>query len=131
MQNLTVRVQEELRSRVVVMLASVPIPDGSTTVIEDAQFYKHWQVRGPNPASGLFATYSDQDDVIQLALLERTGETTVNTLTATLGFEEDRVTLNVSSEADPLLNFDGVLLPQKVRKLERVVDAFKVWIDAV
>jgi len=96
------------------------------------EFYKHWRVRaaevGQEPGEGLFATYSDQDDVIEVGLSQRDGSGLRNVVHVSLALDDDHGELNVVSEARSELNFDAVVTADKIAPLE---DALRFFVAAV
>lgn len=117
-------VGQKLRKQVVQFMSGLPIPSstpaGEAPLARDdgvLQFYKHWCVRGFGN-SGLYATYSDNDDVIEFGLSERQGRDVLNVLQATLVLDTEHGELNVVSETRSELNIDAVVTPAKAAALE-------------
>jgi hypothetical protein len=128
----TTEAGQKLREHVGVFMAALPIPQ-STPAGEPPQrredgvveFYKNWLVRGTGSGQGLSATYSDNDDVIEFGLSERHDGGVLNILQATLVLAEDGGELNVISEANPDLNFDAIVNPDKSAGLEQALRYFR------
>lgn len=121
----TTEAGRKLREQVCVFMGGMPIPlstpAGEAPVCREdgvVEFYKHWQVRGESPTSGLFATYADNDDVIEFGLTERHGNEVRNVLQATLVLAEDGGTLNVLSETNTELNLDAIVTPSRAVPLD-------------
>lgn len=89
------------------------------------EFYKNWRVRGQGKVDGLYASYSNNDDVIEFGLTERVGHDTVNVMQASLVLDDERGELNVSSETESELNFDAVVLPQAAEPLRLALLQFE------
>lgn len=113
-----------LRDHVTRFMGGMAIPEqtptGEAPVARDdgvLEFYKHWRVRGQGKVDGLYATFADNDDVIEFGLLDRRGDETTNVMQATLVLAEDRGELNVSSETKSELNFDAAILPSDMSTL--------------
>jgi hypothetical protein len=118
-----------LRSRIQSALSAVSVPEstpGAEPPVQRAdgvlEFYKHWLVRGEGPASGLFAMYSDCDDVVEFGLTERDGENVTNVLQASIVLDGGE--LNVVSEARSDLNFDAIVTPEKAQQLDEALRFF-------
>ena len=127
----TVLTQEAqaLRTRVQAALSALPIPDSTPNSEppvrrEDGvlEFYKNWRVRGEGQTSGLFATYSDRDDVVEFGLTERDGEIATNVLQASLVLDGGE--LNVVSEVRNDFNFDAIVTPEKAQALDDALRFF-------
>lgn len=127
----TVLTQEgqALRARVQAALSALPIPESTPSSEppvrrEDGvlEFYKNWRVRGESQTSGLFATYSDRDDVIEFGLTERDGEIVTNVLQASLVLDGGE--LNVVSEVRDDFNFDAIVTPEKAQALDNALRFF-------
>ncbi|WP_298595214.1 hypothetical protein [uncultured Zoogloea sp.] len=121
----TTIVGQKLRAQVVQFMSGLPIPEstpaGEAPVQRDdgvLEFYKHWRVRGTGKVNGLYATYADNDDVIEFGLSDRHGDEVRNVLQATLVLDTEHGDLNVASETKSELNVDAVVTPEKAVALE-------------
>ncbi len=119
-----------LRDHVVAFMAALPIP--AATPAGDAprrredgvlEFYKNWRLRG-DARDGLFATYSDSDDVIEFGITERSDGVPINVLQASLVLDDDGARLNVMSETDAERNYDVQLSPRDLDRLGVALSAF-------
>jgi hypothetical protein len=135
----TSEVGAKLRAHVAQAMAALDIPK-STPAGEPAarredgvlEFYKHWRVRGQEGSTdGLYATFSDHEDVIEFGLTERQGDVVVNVLLATLNLEEGHGELNVISEADSELNVDAIVSPGGAKALDAALALFAQHMTAV
>lgn len=120
---------QALRMRVQAALVALPIPEstpaGEPPVRREdgvLEFYKHWRVRGESQTSGLFATYSDRDDLIEFGLTERDGETATNVLHASIDLDGGE--LNVVSEVRGDFNLDAIVTPEKAQALDDALRFF-------
>lgn len=120
---------QALRERVQAALSALPIPESTPNSEppvrrEDGvlEFYKHWRVRGESPVSGLFATYSDRDDLIEFGLSERDGEIVTNVLQVSIVLDGGE--LNVVSEVRDDFNFDAIITPEKAQALDNALRFF-------
>ena len=129
--NTTMLTQEAqaLRAHVQAVLSELPIPESTPNSEphvrrEDGvlEFYKHWRVRGDGPTMGLFATYSDRDDLIEFGLTERDGEVVTNVLQASLVLDGGE--LNVVSEVRDDFNFDAIVIMGKAQALDDALRFF-------
>ena len=118
-------VGQKLRAQVVEFMRSLSIPESTPAGERPVQredgvfeFYKHWRVRGTGKVDGLYATYADNDDVIEFGLSERVGEEVRNVLQATLVLDTEQGALNVVSETKSDLNVDAVVTPEKTAVLK-------------
>jgi hypothetical protein len=123
---------QQLRAAVATFMAALAVPDttpsGTAPVARDdgvLEFYKHWLVRGEGSGNGLYATYSDNDDVIEFGLSERDGEIVRNVLQATLVLDGDGGELNVMSEARDTLNVDAIVTPEDSKQLDAALAFFR------
>jgi hypothetical protein len=123
--NVTTVVGQKLREQVARFMGGLPIPvstpAGAAPVQREdgvLEFYKHWQVRGSGNVNGLFATFADNDDVIEFGLSDRQGTEVCNVLQATLVLAEDRGELNIFSETKAELNVDAFVTPEKSSALQ-------------
>jgi hypothetical protein len=122
---------ERLREQITRFMGALAVPESTPAGTPSArradgvlEFYKHWRVRGTEPADGLYATYSDNDDVIEFGLTERSGSEARNILQASLVLTDDGGELNVVSEANTELNLDAVLTPQSTQPLQDALRFF-------
>jgi hypothetical protein len=122
---------QELRQQIQTFMASIPIPErtpsGEPPAVNTAgvaEFYKHWQVRGESPTTGLFATYSDNDDIIEFGLSERRDDTLRNVLQVSLGLTAEGGELNLLSETQTDLNLDAEITPDNAQPLQRALRYF-------
>ena len=122
---------QRLREQVNAFMAQLPIPErtpaGEPPAIRPdgvLEFYKHWKLRGTDPASGLYATWTDCDDVLEFGLTERQEGQTRNLLQATVVLTEDGGELNVISEAKDALNLDAILTPDSTEPLQEALRYF-------
>lgn len=121
----TTVVGQTLRDHVARFMGGMAIPDSTSAgeppvSREDGvlEFYKHWRVRGNvGQVDGLYATFADNDDVIEFGLLERKNNEATNVMQATLVLADDRGELNVISETKGDLNFDAVVTPDDMSAL--------------
>lgn len=129
--NTTVATHEvqAMRERVLRAMSALPIPDSTPAGEPPVQrgdgvleFYKHWRVRGESQTSGLFATYSDRDDLIEFGLTERDGDSVTNVLQASIDLDGGE--LNVVSEVRTDLNFDVIVTPEKAQALDDALRFF-------
>jgi hypothetical protein len=127
----TVLTQEAqaLRALVHAAMADLAIPESTPnseppTKREDGvlEFYKHWRVRGESAVSGLFATYSDHDDLIEFGLTERDGEIVTNVLQASIVLDGGE--FNVVSEVRDDFNFDAIVTPEQAQPLDDALRFF-------
>jgi len=112
---------QKLRERIAAFMDRLPVPkdDGEDSFIREdgvKEFSKHWRVRG-DYQQGVFASYTDCDDVIEFGLLERDGETAVNLLHVTVVLNDDGAELNCMSEYDMDMNFNAYITPEKQEPL--------------
>ncbi|MDB6007896.1 MAG: hypothetical protein JWL65_146 [Gammaproteobacteria bacterium] len=115
---------QRLREQVNAFMAAVPIPESTpageppvTRADGVVEFYKHWTVRSTDSATGLYATCTDCDDVLEFGLTERQEGQTHNVLLATLVLTDDGGELNVISEANAELNLDAIVTPDNASPL--------------
>jgi hypothetical protein len=120
-----------LRQQIQAFMSSIAIPETTAfgeppteTPAGVIEFYKHWKVRGESPTDGLFATYSDNDDVIEFGLSERRDEHLCNVLQASLGLTENGGELNLISETNSELNLDAEISPDNAEPLQRALQLF-------
>jgi hypothetical protein len=111
---------------------SLPVPkiaDGDSDRREDGveEFSKHWCVRG-NYQQGIFASFTDHDDVIEFGLLERDGDVAVNLLHVTVVLEDDEARMNSMSEFDMDMNFDTCITPERQGRLDAALRFFARWL---
>lgn len=121
----------ELRRQVSAFMGALAIPEstpaGDPPVLRMdgvTEFYKHWKVVGNNATDGLYATYSDTDDVIEFGLSERIGDSVSNVLQATLVLDEGACTLNVLSEDEMNMNYDAVITLESCAPLQNALRKF-------
>lgn len=107
----------QVREKIVQFMleVGVSLPEGmpvesQPTRREDgvAEFNCHWRVRGDDD-SGMFASWTDRDDVIEFGLSERSEGESVNLLHATVVLDDDVAQLNVMSERYSDFNSDTSL----------------------
>jgi|GEM_PF-3046085 len=129
---------QKLRAQIAQVMSALAVPvetaTGEAPVLRDdgvLEFYKNWRVRGEAADSGLFATYSDRDDVIEFGLTERDGESTRNVLLATLVLDDDGGELYVSSDANAEMNTRPVVIisPEEPREIDLLVEALNYFVD--
>lgn len=127
----TVLTQEAqaLREHVRAALSVLPIPESTPNSEppvrrEDGvlEFYKNWRVRGESAVSGLFATYSDRDDLIEFGLTERDGDIVTNVLQVSIVLDGGEV--NAVSEVRSDFNFDAIVTPEKAQALDDALRFF-------
>lgn len=119
---------QQLRERITAFMDSLPVPqaaDEGSVRREDGveEFSKHWCVRGDHQ-QGVFASFTDHDDVIEFGLLERDGETAVNLLHVTVVLDDDETKVNSMSESNMDMNFDAYITPEKQGRLEDALRFF-------
>ena len=115
-----------IREHIHTMMAALPIPDD--VVIERREdgideFNRHWCVRGDFD-QGLFASYTDRDDLIEFGLLERSADQTINVLHVTLILDDDETLMHCFSEFDNTMNFDAKITPQHTTSLDKAIQFF-------
>jgi hypothetical protein len=100
-------------------------PDETLERREDGvvEFNRHWCVRG-NDQQGVFASFCDQDDVIEFGLLERDGEMAVNLLHVTVVLDDDASEMNCMSESNTDFNFETQVTPEKQGRLNEALRFF-------
>lgn len=121
----TTTVGKALREQINRFMGGFPIPEGTPAGAAPVQredgvqeFYKHWRVRGNDGINdGLYATFADNDDLIEFGLSDRQGSEVVNVLQATLTLDEDHGELTVSSDTKIELNFNTIVTPEKTAAL--------------
>lgn len=119
---------QQLRERIAAFMDSLPVPQAAGeggVRREDGveEFSKHWCVRGDHQ-QGVFASFTDRDDVIEFGLLERDGETAVNLLHVTVVLDDDEAEVNSMSESNMDMNFDAYITPEKQGRLEDALRFF-------
>ena len=119
---------QQLRERIAAFMDSLPVPQAAGEGglrREDGveEFSKHWCVRGDHQ-QGVFASFTDRDDVIEFGLLERDGETAVNLLHVTVVLDDDEAEVNSMSESNMDMNFDAYITPEKQGRLEDALRFF-------
>ncbi len=126
----TTTAAKALRDHVVAFMASLPIPaatpagDGPQRREDGVlEFHKHWRLRG-DARDGLFATYSDSDDIIEFGITERSDGVAINVLLASVVLDDDGARLNVMSETDADRNYDVQLSPRDLDRLGVALRAF-------
>lgn len=120
---------QQLRERIAAFMDSLPVPQAAGeggVRREDGveEFSKHWCVRGDHQ-QGVFASFTDRDDVIEFGLLERDGETAVNLLHVTVVLNDDEAEVNCMSESNMDMNFDAYITPEKQGRLEDALRFFE------
>lgn len=112
---------QKLRTEIVTFMENLSLPNTSDSSLtrEDGvvEFTKHWCCRGSYD-QGVFASWSDQDDVIEFGLLERNGDSTVNLLHITVILNELESKVNSISEANGELNFDEYITTDRREPLQ-------------
>lgn len=119
---------QQLRERIAAFMDSLPVPQSAHeggVRREDGveEFSKYWCVRGDHQ-QGVFASFTDRDDVIEFGLLERDGETAVNLLHVTVLLDDDEAEVNSMSESNMDMNFDAYITPKKQGRLEDALRFF-------
>ncbi len=119
---------QQLRERIAAFMDSLPVPQAAGEGVvrrEDGveEFSKHWCVRGDHQ-QGVFASFTDRDDVIEFGLLERDGEAAVNLLHVTVVLDDDEAEVNSMSESNMDMNFDAYITPKKQGRLEDALRFF-------
>ena len=119
---------QQLRERIAAFMDSLPVPQAAGeggVRREDGveEFSKHWCVRGDHQ-QGVFASFTDRDDVIEFGLLEYDGETAVNLLHVTVVLDDDEAEVNSMSESNMDMNFDAYITPEKQGRLEDALRFF-------
>lgn len=119
---------QQLRERIATFMDSLPVPQAAGeggVRREDGveEFSKHWCVRGDHQ-QGVFASFTDRDDVIEFGLLERDGEAAVNLLHVTVVLNDDEAEVNCMSESNMDMNFDAYITPEKQGRLEDALRFF-------
>lgn len=125
---MTSPVCQQLRERIAAFMDSLPVPQAAGeggVRREDGveEFSKHWCVRGDHQ-QGVFASFTDRDDVIEFGLLEYDGETAVNLLHVTVVLDDDEAEVNSMSESNMDMNFDAYITPKKQGRLEDALRFF-------
>lgn len=120
---------QQLRERITTFIGSLPVPqDAGEGAVrrEDGveEFSKYWRVRG-DYQHGVFASFTDRDDVIEFGLLERDGESAMNLLHVTVVLGDDEAEVNSMSEASMELNFDAYTTPEKKERLDDALHFFE------
>jgi len=125
---MTSQATQQLRGRIADFMDRLQVPliaDENSHHREDGvpEFSKHWCVRG-NEHQGVFASFTDHDDVIEFGLLERNGETVMNLLHVTVVLDDDEAEMNSMSESSMEMNFDARISPEKQEYLENALRFF-------
>lgn len=121
----TTTVGKALREQINRFMSGFPIPESTPAGASPVQredgvqeFYKHWRVRGNDGSNdGLYATFADNDDLIEFGLSDRQRGEVLNVLQATLTLDEDHGELTVSSDTKIELNFNTIVTPEKTAAL--------------
>ena len=92
-----------VRERVYAYMNAMGVP-----VKREAEAYVSWPISG-DAASGVVASFSDADDVIEFGVLDRRGDEAVNTLHASLVIDEDQAQIHSVSAAKDDMNFVGLV----------------------
>jgi hypothetical protein len=92
------------------------------------EFYRHWRLLG-DFEEGLFASYSDQDDVIEFGVTQRMDSEAINVLHACLILEDGYGSLNIVSSTRLELNGDWVISPASMEPLMRALDYFGEFVS--
>lgn len=125
---MTSLVCQQLRERITTFMGGLPVPqaagEGSVRRNDGVEeFSRHWCVRGDDQR-GVFASFTDRDDVIEFGLLERDGEVAVNLLHVTVVLDDDEAEVNSMSESNMDMNFDAYITPDKQGRLEDALRFF-------
>lgn len=91
------------------------------------EFNRHWCVRG-NDQQGVFASFGDQDDVIEFGLLERDEGVAVNLLHVTVVLDDEASEMICMSESNTDFNFEVQITPEKQGRLN---DALRFFADGL
>nr|WP_228857613.1 hypothetical protein [Pseudomonas syringae]QOQ33452.1 hypothetical protein [Pseudomonas syringae pv. actinidiae] len=127
---MTSPVSQQLRRHVLNFMSALPLPaqssDPESFQRTDGvmEFGLHWQLRG-TPSEGVFASFSDRDDVIEFGLLERDGDVATNILHATIVLDDSDAQLNCMSEVNTEFNFDAYITPDKLDQLRASLAFFE------
>jgi len=127
---MTSPVSQQLREHVLTFMSSLPVPapssDPEAVKRPDGvnEFGLQWKLRGSAP-DGVFASFSDRDDVIEFGLLERTGDVATNILHATVVLDDDDAQLNCMSEVNTDFNFDAYITPERLNRLRESLAFFE------
>lgn len=127
---MTSPVGQKLRRQVIHFMDDLSIPkhtSGDELPIKRSdgisEFTKHWCVRGDHE-NGVFASFSDRDDIIEFGVLERQDGQPINLLHATLVLEDQEAGLNCISETSMEFNFDVYVSPDNAESLQKTLEYF-------
>lgn len=126
---MTSPISQQLRENIASFISRLPLPksvaDEAMDRREDGvcEFNRHWCVRG-DQQQGVFASFSDRDDVIEFGLLERDGDSAVNLLHVTVVLDDDVAEVNCISESNEDFNFDAYVTPEKQGRLDDALRFF-------
>lgn len=127
---MTSPISQQIREHVLSFMGSLPVPSRTSDPESHerpdgvAEFGLHWLIRG-DEHNGLFASFSDRDDVIEFGLLERDAGTAINILHATIVLDDADAQLNCMSEVNSEFNFDAYITPQMNVKLQESLSFFE------
>lgn len=130
---MTSPVKQRLRENIIRFISGLPVPESTADEAPERrtdgvlEFGKHWCVRG-DQQQGVFASFSDRDDVIEFGLLERTGDVAVNLLHVTVVLDDETSEVNCISESNADFNFDVHVTPEKQ---ERLNDALRFFAEGL
>lgn len=121
---------QQLRKHILDFMTYLPIPpaesEDDVTIRDDGveEFGKYWCVRGDH-LEGVFASFSDNDDVIEFGLLERNGEIATNLLHVAVVLDDDNAEISSMSEASGKMNFNVPLTRENMEYLDEALDFFE------
>ena len=102
-----------VRDTISAFMSHLPIPDrDGRESREEPGFNKFWCIRGDH-LQGVFASYTDRDDVIEFGLFERGSVVGINHLHVAVVLDDNEVEMLCASEVNTEMNFNTAITPEK------------------